>query len=161
MAAVGQSRRRSTRPHQDYLKYSASLTKDFLFGIHKVRLNTAYYGGRDLDRFSKYQFGFFDDNRIHGVPASGVRFAELGMFRGSYSFNLFEQYRLDLFIDQAIGRDRAVAQTWQAVTGLGLGFNMRGPRGTLLRGDFGKSFLPSRYREPGSVVFQVQVLKPL
>ncbi len=147
--------------HRDYLKYSASLTKDFLFGIHKVRLNTAYYGGRELDRFSKYQFGFFDDNRIHGVPASGVRFADLGMFRGSYSFNLFEQYRLDLFIDQAIGRDPAVARTWQAVTGLGLGFNMRGPRGTLLRGDFGKSLLPSRYREPGSLVFQVQVLKPL
>ena len=146
---------------QDYLKYSASLTKDFLFGIHKVRLNTAYYGGRELDRFSKYQFGFFDDNRIHGVPASGVRFADLGMFRASYAFNLFEQYRLDLFIDQAIGRDHAVSQTWQSVTGLGLGFNMRGPRGTLLRGDVGKSFLPSRYREPGSVVFQVQVLKPL
>ncbi|MEP7116124.1 MAG: sigma-E factor regulatory protein RseB domain-containing protein [Acidobacteriota bacterium] len=146
---------------RDYVKYSASVTKDYLFGIHKIHLNTAYYGGRDLDRFSKYQFGFFDDNRIHGVPASGVRFADLGMFRGSYSFNLFEQYRLDLYVDQAIGRDRAVAPGWQSVTGLGVGFNMRGPRGTMLRGDFGKSLLPSRYREPGSVVFQVQVLKPL
>ena len=146
---------------RDYVKYSASLSKDYLFGIHKIHFNTAYYGGRELDRFSKYQFGFFDDNRIHGVPASGVRFADLGMFRGSYSFNLFEQYRLDLYVDQAIGRDRAVAPGWQSVTGLGLGFNMRGPRGTMLRGDFGKSLLPSRYREPGSVVFQVQVLKPL
>lgn len=145
---------------RDYLKYQASLTKDYLFGIHRVRLNAAYYGGRDLDRFSKYVFGFFDENRIHGVPASGVRFEALTMFRGSYSFNLFEQYRLDLFVDQAIGRDRAVTPGWQPVTGLGLGFNTRGPRGTMLRGDFGKGLLPSRYREPGSLVFQVQVLKP-
>ena len=42
--------------------------------------------------------------RMHGVP-SAVRFGELGMFRGSYSFNLFDQYRLDLFVDHANGRD--------------------------------------------------------
>ena len=31
----------------------------------------------------------------------------------------------------------------------------------LIRGDVGKSFLPDRYRKPGSLVFQIQVLKPL
>jgi MucB/RseB N-terminal domain len=146
---------------RDYFKYSTSLSKDFYFGLHKIHLNAAYYGGRDLDRFSMYQFGFFDDNRVHGVPSSGVRFAELGMFRGSYSFNLFDQYRLDLFFDQAYGRNPSVDSRFRAVTGLGLGFNVRGPWNTLLRGDFGKSFLPSEYRKPGSVVFQFQVLKPL
>lgn len=146
---------------RDYWKYSASLTRDYVFGLQKIHLNAAYYGGRDLDRFSKYQFGFFDDNRIHGVPASGLRFAELGMVRGSYSFNLFEQYRLDLFLDHALGLDEAVSDRWQHVTGLGLGFNVRGPKGTMLRGDVGKGLLPSRYRQPGSIVFQFQVLKPL
>jgi hypothetical protein len=146
---------------KNYVKYTASLSKDFFFGFQKVHLNAAYYGGRDLDRFSMYQFGFFDDNRMHGVPSAGVRFAELGMLRGSYSVNLFDQYRLDLSLDQAYGRDARVGSPWQAVTGLGLGFNVRGPWSTLLRGDFGKSFLPSQYRQPGSVVFQFQVLKPL
>lgn len=146
---------------RDYLKYSASLTRDFVYGIQKVHLNAAYYGGSDLDRFSKYQFGFFDDNRIHGVPASGLRFGDLGMFRGSYSFNLFEQYRLDLFLDHALGRDTAISPRWQRVTGLGLGFNVRGPKGTMLRGDVGKGLVPERYRKPGTLVFQFQVLKPL
>lgn len=146
---------------RDYLKYQASLTRDFVYGIQKVHLNAAYYGGSDLDRFSKYQFGFFDDNRIHGVPASGLRFADLGMFRGSYSFNLFEQYRLDLFLDHAIGRDTAVSPAWQHVTGLGLGFNVRGPKGTMLRGDLGKGLVPDRYKKPGTLVVQFQVLKPL
>ena len=65
-----------------YEKYSASLSKDFFFkALHKLHLNAAYFGGRDLDRFSEYQFGLFEDNRIHGVPSSGVRFSELGMVR--------------------------------------------------------------------------------
>ena len=77
--------------------------------FQKMHLNGAWFGGRDLDRFAKYQFGMFDDTRIHGVPASGVRFGELAMARGSYSFNIFEQYRLDLFLEQAWGRDDAAS----------------------------------------------------
>jgi len=147
--------------HRDYAKYSVSATKVFFTGVHKFTFNGAYYGGRDLDRFSKYQFGFFDENRMRGVPSAGVRFEELGMIRGAYSFNLFDVYRLDLYLDQAMGRDRSVLPDWQPVTGIGLAFNLRGPRNTMLRGDIGKSFLPSRYSEPGSIVFQLQVLKPL
>lgn len=146
---------------KSYLKYSASLTKDFVFGFHKIHLNAAYYGGRRLDRFSAYQFGMFDENKVHGVPSSGVRFGELAMVRGSYAFNLFEQHRLELFVDSAYGRDYRVPAEWRPITGIGIGGNTRGPFNTLIRGDFGKSFLPARYRGAGSVVLQVQVLKPL
>ena len=89
-----------------YAKYQRGLSRDFyLDAFQKIHLNGAWFGGRDLDRFAKYQFGLFDDTRIHGVPASGVRYGELAMARGSYSLNIFEQYRLDLFLDQAWGRD--------------------------------------------------------
>ena len=111
-----------------------------------MHLNAAYYGGRHLDRFSRYQFGLFDENRVRGVPSAGVRFAELGMIRGSYSFNVFDQYRLDVFVDQAVGRnsdrDAAAADTWRAFTGVGIGVNFRAPWNTMFRGDIGKSFLP-------------------
>ncbi len=149
------------RAHRDYAKYSLSATKAFFTGVHKVSINAAYYGGRDLDRFSQYQFGLFDEHRVRGVPSAGVRFAELGMLRGAYSFNLLDVYRVDLFLDQALGRDRRVDPGWDPVTGVGVAFSMRGPRNTMVRGDVGKSFLPSRYRKPGSLVFQIQVLKPL
>jgi hypothetical protein len=145
-----------------YVKYGASLSRDFYFHVvHKVHVNAAWFGGRDLDRFSTYQFGMFDDTRIHGVPASGVRFEELGMARGSYSFNIFEQYRLDVFLEQAWGRDRALDPAWQAITGLGAAVNMRAPWSTILRVDAGKSFLPARYRNIGSATLQVMLLKPL
>ena len=145
-----------------YVKYSASLSRDFYFhAFHKIHLNGAWFGGRDLDRFSKYQFGMFDDTRIHGVPASGARFEELGMARGSYSFNIFDQYRLDLFLEQAWGRDRALDPAWQPITGLGAAVNLRAPWSTILRVDAGKSFLPVRYRNIGSATLQVMLLKPL
>lgn len=144
-----------------YQKYSASLSKDFFFGLHKVHLNGAYYGGRHLDRFSMYQFGFFDENRIHGVPSAGVRFGELAMLRSGYSFNLFDLYRVDVFLEQAIGKDPTRDGRWRGVTGVGLGLNLRTPFGTMLRADIGKSFLPALYSGSGSFVAQIMVLKPI
>ncbi len=145
-----------------YVKYSASLSRDFYLGIfQKIHLNGAWFGGRDLDRFAKYQFGMFDDTRIHGVPASGARFEELGMARGSYSFNIFDQYRLDLFLEQAWGRDRALDPGWHSITGIGTAVNLRAPWSTILRVDAGKSFLPERYSGIGSATLQIMLLKPL
>ena len=145
-----------------YVKYSASLSRDFYVGaFQKLHLNGAWFGGGDLDRFGKYQFGMFDDTRIHGVPASGVRFEEIGMARGSYSFNVFDQYRLDLFLEQAWGRDRALDRAWQPITGIGAAVNVRALWGTILRVDGGKSFLPDRYEGVGSATLQVMFLKPM
>lgn len=146
---------------RDYLKYGASLSKEFFAGLHKFRVNAAYFGGRDLDRFSTYQFGLFDETRIHGVPTAGVRFPELAMLRGSYSLNLFELYRLDVFFDQALGREPGTSRHWRSITGLGLGFNLRGPFRTLVRGEIGKSFLPEAYSGIGSFNAQVTLFKPI
>jgi hypothetical protein len=148
--------------NSSYLKYTASLSRDFYLNVfQKVHLNAAWFGGRNLDRFGKYQFGLFDDTRIHGVPASGVRFGEIAMARGSYSLNIFEQYRVDLFLEQAWGRDRAFDDLWQPITGLGAAVNLRAPWNTILRADIGHSFLPDRYRDVGSTTVQIMFLKPL
>jgi len=143
-----------------YTRYQANLSRDWYFGpFQKLHINGAYFSGRDLDRFSKYQFGMFDDTRVHGVPSSGIRFEELGMLRGSYTFNIFDVYRLDLFAEHAWGRDRPTE--WESMTGLGAAVNLRGPKSTILRADFGKSFLPDRFQSVGSYTFQILVLKPL
>jgi len=110
--ANGAWHRRSSSAQPTYEKYTVSISRDWYFNaVHKIHINGAWFGGRRLDRFTKYQFGMFDDTRIHGVPASGVRFQDLTMARGSYSFNLFDLYRLDLFLEQAWGRDRETAVT--------------------------------------------------
>jgi hypothetical protein len=145
-----------------YDKYSVNVSKDWYLGLfQKVHANGAYFGGDRLDRFSLYQFGMFDDTKVHGVPSSGVRYGEIGMARGSYSFNIFEQYRFDLFLEQAFGRDRTMLTDWERITGVGAAVNVKGPWTTILKVDVGKSFLPARYRANGSTVIQILVLKPL
>ncbi len=157
------------RTSPDYMKFSLAGTKVFYLGpLSKVIVNGAWYGGDKLDRFSQYQFGLFDETKVHGVPSAGVRYGELAMARGQYSFNLFEQYRMDVFVDRAWGRVRGNAVfgiadvPWEPLTGVGVAFNVRIPgRTAILRGEVGKSFLPSRYRGLGSTTVQVMLLKPL
>ena len=161
-AANGSWYRRRSGEQPTYTKYTASLSRDWYFkAVHKIHVNGAWFGGQRLDRFSKYQFGMFDDTRIHGVPASGLRFQELTMARGTYSFNLLDLYRLDLFLEQAWGRDRDVARAWRPVTGLGAAANLRVRWNMILRAEAGKSLLPSGYRDVGSTTFQILLLKPL
>jgi hypothetical protein len=144
-----------------YVKYTASVSRDILIdAFQKIHLNAAWFGGRDLDRFVKYQFGMFDSTRIHGVP-SAVRFGELAMARGSYSVNVFDQYRLDLFLDQAWGKEEHADRNWQAIPGIGAAFNLPAPWNTILRADVGKSWLPDRYGSLGSMSLQIMLLKPL
>lgn len=157
-----------TQTPASYVKYQASATKVFYLGaFSKVIVNGAYHGGHRLDRFSQYQFGLFDDTRIHGVPAAGVRYGELGMVRGQYSFNILDQYRTDLFVDRAWGRVRGgvpgvLDVGWEPITGVGVAFNVRVPgRVAFLRGEVGQAWLPGRYRGLGSTTVQIMLLKPL
>ena len=145
-----------------FLKYTAALSRDFyLDAFQKLHFNGSWFGSRDTDRFGKYQFGMFDDTRIHGVPSSGVRYAELGMARGTYSVNIFEQYRVDLFLEHAWGRDESGRGAWEGIPAVGMALNVRAPWDTILRVDAGKSWLPGRFDRLGSATLQVMLLKPL
>ena len=149
-------------PEPSYQRYSATASKDFfLTTFQTVHVGGGWYGGAHLDRFSMYQFGLFDEVRMHGVPSAGIRFPELALVRGSYSFNVFDQYRLDLFLDQAIGRDPDDRSTWRPITGTGVAVNFRTPWNTMFKVDVGKSFLPAAFAKTGSWVIQFLLLKPL
>ena len=84
------------------------------------------------------------------------------MARGTYSMNVFDQYRLDLFVEHAWGRDTPGPGNWDRLPGIGLALNVRAPWNTILRADFGKSILPDRFRgHLGSATLQIMLLKPL
>ena len=74
--------------------------------------------------------------------------------------NVFDQYRLDLFLDHAWGGTSA-ATAGSSMPGIGGAFNLPGPWNTIIRADVGKSWLPDRYGTLGSTVVQVMLLKPL
>jgi hypothetical protein len=145
-----------------FTKYSAALSRDFyLDAFQKLHFNGSWFGSRNADRFSKYQFGMFEDTRIHGVPSSGVRYAELAMVRSSWSVNIFQQYRVDLFLEHAWGREDAGRGPWNRIPAVGAAINVRAPWDTMLRVDAGKSWLPGRFDRLGSATLQVMLLKPL
>jgi hypothetical protein len=89
-----------------------------------------------------------------------VRFGELALVRGSYSVNLLNQYRIDVFLEHGWGRDDRI-EDWQNVPGVGGAFNLPGPWNTIIRADVGHSWLPERYSTLGTTVVQVMLLKPL
>ena len=107
-----------------------------------------------------YRSGLFDETRMRGIPSAGLRFAELGMLRGSYSFNLFDMFRLAAYVDHARGRTPDVP-AWQPATGIGVEVNFGGPKTTMLKFGVGKGFLPAIYQGSGSFVFEFLVFKPL
>jgi hypothetical protein len=74
---------------------------------------------------------------------------------------VFEQFRIDLFVEQAFARDPDDRAVWRRATGTGIALNMRAPWRTMLRADIGRSFLPDRYAGAGSWVVQIMLLKPL
>lgn len=147
---------------ESYWRYRFVLGKDFFFKtFHKIHVDAGYFGGERLDRFTKYQFGLFDETRVRGVPSTAVRFAELILARASYSFNVFDQFRVELFYDQGWGDDPGQGLERVRFSGLGFGLNFRGPRHTIIRFDVGKGFLPEALRGAGTVVMQFLILKPL
>lgn len=145
-----------------YTKYSLTLGKDFFIQpFQKIHFDLGYFGGERLDRFSRYQFGIFDETRIHGVPSTALRFEELFLARAAYAFKLFDVYRFDLFLDHAVGDDPSGVSDRVRLTGVGTALSLRGPWSTILRIELGKSFLPERFRAAGTFTAQVLLLKPL
>jgi hypothetical protein len=90
-----------------------------------------------------------------------VKFPELVLARGSYSFNLFGVYRLDLFVDHARGREPNDRTVWRPITGTGAAITLKAPWNTIFTADVGKSFMPDVYKAAGSLVMQFVILKPL
>ena len=130
--------------------------------FQKIHLNGAWFGGRDLDRFAKYQFGHV---RRHAHPRrAGVRRA---LRRAGDGARLVLVQHLRAVPRSTCSSSRPGAaierrpRHWQPITGVGVAVNLRAPWNTILRADFGKSLLPARYAALGSTTLQIMLLKPL
>jgi hypothetical protein len=117
----------------------------YLTSFQKARLDVNLLGGTSLDRFSRYQFSFFGDDRLFGFSGSGVRFDEGAIARAGYSFNVFEIVRLDAALENAWVRERDQPTGTQSFTGVGLSGNVVGPWKTVVSLNYGyalKSDIP-------------------
>jgi hypothetical protein len=125
---------------QSYVRYGATLGKSFyLPKFQRIGVSVNYLSGERLDRFSKYELGFFGTQRVHGVKSGSISAEKALLAHLSYGFVLSEQFRLEAFYDHAVIDDTLANMSREPFQGLGIAGQTVGPYGTLLRLDIGKT----------------------
>ncbi len=121
-----------------YLQWGAGFGKVWhLKKFRKVGAEIEYVDGSRLDRFSKYEFGFFSDVRVHGYQSDKVRAEEAWATHLSYGFDVGDLFRLDLVGDAAWATDRASGLEDELLAGAGVVGTVIGPWRTVVNVDLG------------------------
>jgi hypothetical protein len=121
---------------RDFQRYGASLTHSSVLTPRLVvRVEGALMAGRDLDRFSRYSFGTFD-NRLRGYPSALIRYDRGGVVRSAIAWAA-GRVRLDGFLDSAAVHDPGFGRGLRNYTGLGGAVEAPAPFGTLLAVEWG------------------------
>jgi hypothetical protein len=125
---------------KSYVRYGGSIGKSFyLPKFQRIGVSVNYLSGERLDRFSKYELGFFGAQRVHGVKSGSIGAEKAILGHLSYGFVLSEQFRLEAFYDHAVIDDTLANFKNAPFQGLGIAGQTVGPYGTLLRLDIGKT----------------------
>jgi hypothetical protein len=125
---------------RDFQRYGASLTRSAVISPQLVaRLEGAWMAGSDLDRFSRYTFGTFD-NRLRGYPSALIRYDRGAVFRSALAWSAGKLVRLDGFVDAAAVHDPGFGRGLRNYTGVGAAAEVPAPFGTLVAVEWGYGF---------------------
>jgi hypothetical protein len=123
--------------HRDYQRYGGSLLRSQALSSRvTTRIEAAIMAGRDLDRFSRFAFGTFD-NRLHGYPSALVRYDRGGVLRTAVAWSAAKALRLDGFADTAEVHDPGFGPGLHNYTGFGAAVEAPAPFGTLVAVEWG------------------------
>jgi hypothetical protein len=95
-----------------------------------TRIELAVMAGADLDRFSRFTFGTFD-NRLHGYPSALIRYDRGGVLRTAIAWSANRGLRIDGFADTAQVHDPGFGDGLQTYTGFGAAAEVPAPWHTL------------------------------
>lgn len=127
----GRTTTEGAREQSGFQQYGANVSRTSTVRPGLVsRLEVAVMGGEDLDRFSRYSFGTFD-NRLRGYPSALVRYDRGGVVRATVAWAAGGLVRLDGFVDAAFVRDRGFGRAFRNYTGLGAALEAPLPFGIL------------------------------
>ena len=123
-----------------FARFGASFGKSFyLPKFQRISADVNYLDGTRLDRFSKYELGFFGAQRVHGIRSGSVRAEKAILGHLSYGFVFSQAFRLEAFYDHALIDDVQSGYAREPFQGLGIAGQTVGPYGTLIRLDIGKT----------------------
>jgi hypothetical protein len=125
---------------RDFERYGASVARSTVFGPRLVgRAEAAWMDGNDLDRFSRYSFGTFD-NRLRGYPSALIRYDRGGVVRTALAWSAAKLVRIDGFLDAAWAHDPGFGRGLRNYTGVGAAVEAPAPFGTLVAIEWGYGF---------------------
>ena len=124
---------------KDYWKYSVDATKGFYFAnFRKLLVKVSYLDGKDLDRFSQWDFGPFTGNALTGFPSGTVLADRAYEAIVSYGINIQEIVRFEIEYGQALVTNRLAGDNNAYYSGIGITTSFNGPwDGTRIRADAG------------------------
>ncbi|MGH9370007.1 MAG: hypothetical protein ACRD15_00580 [Vicinamibacterales bacterium] len=125
---------------RDYQRFGAVVTRSVVVSPRLVgRVEAAWMAGQDLDRFSRYTFGSFD-NRLRGYPSALIRYDRGAVVRSVAAWAAGRLLRIDGFVDTAYVHDPGFGARSRSYTGLGAAAEVPAPFGTLLAVEWGYGF---------------------
>jgi hypothetical protein len=123
------------RPQNAFTLYNADLNKDYYIGkFTKGGWDLSYWGGEQLDRFSRYFPSFLSSPRLHGIPPGTDSFDAIAMANVHYGFNVMDFMKIDGMYAYARARNLEESFRFRKFDGVELNFNTPGPLGTLMQG---------------------------
>jgi hypothetical protein len=126
--------------HVDYQRYGATLARPVVLSPTLVaRIEAAWMDGRDLDRFSRYAFGTFD-NRLRGYPSALIRYDRGTALRMAAAWAVTRRLRVDGFLDTAYVHDPGFGPGLRRFTGAGAAVEAPAPFGILIAAEWGYGF---------------------
>jgi hypothetical protein len=150
------------RPQNAFTLYNADLRKDYY--IHKFTKggwDLSYWGGDQLDRFSRYFPSFIASPRLHGIPPGTDSFDAIAMANVHYGFNVMDLVKVDGMYAYARARNLDESLQFRKFDGLEVNFNTPGPLGTLLQGTVSYALDGNLPRYNSRWAVYILVFKPL
>ncbi len=125
---------------RNFQRYGASLARSAVLTPRVVaKVEGAWMAGRDLDRFSRYTFGTFD-NRLRGYPSALIRYDRGAVVRTALAWSAGKLARFDGFVDSAAVRDPGFGRRLRNYSGVGAAAEVPAPFGTLVAVEWGYGF---------------------
>jgi hypothetical protein len=149
-------------PQKAYTLYNADFNKDYYIAkFTKVGWDFSYYGGNQLDRFSRYFPSFFSLPRIHGIPTGTDSFDAIAMGNVHYDFNVMNFLQFDGMYSYARARNLEESSHFNKFDGLEGNFNIPGPKGTLIQGTVSYALDGNLQRYNSRWAAYLMIFKPL
>ena len=145
-----------------YLKYWLEASKyTYVSKLARAGVSASYYGGWQLDRFSRYHSSFLAKPRILGLPSGVDAFDSVAIAGGYYGINVMELVRFEAAYNHAWARNRSESGRYRQFDGLDFDIGTAGPWGTYVQATAGVTLRGNLDRYKSRWAAYILVFKPM